>query len=113
MPRPHFTETMPRALLAELDARIRARHYGDYHALSEWLRGEGVQVSKSQLGLYGKRLRAADQRIRVDPDLEAANKRFQVAALEFELARVELIGAIERRRAQLALPESLEALPPT
>lgn len=109
MPKPHFTETMPRVLLAELDAQIRARHYGDYQALSEWLRGEGLQVSRSQVGLYGKHLRAADQRIRVDPDLEAANKRFQIAALEFELARVELTVAIERRRAQLALPESLEA----
>lgn len=49
--------TLPPELRAELDARLVNSGFGGYQGLSEWLAGEGFDIKKSALHVYGSDLK--------------------------------------------------------
>jgi hypothetical protein len=46
--------SLPADLRAEVERRISAKGYGDYHGTAEWLRQQGYEISDDSLWRYGK-----------------------------------------------------------
>ena len=47
---------LPEALRRQLDERLVAQAFGDYDGLSDWLAGEGFEISKSAIHRHGSAL---------------------------------------------------------
>lgn len=56
---------LPAELREELDKRLVARGFGGYVDLSEWLAGQGYQIGKSSLHVYGTDLERRIESIRL------------------------------------------------
>lgn len=51
--------TLPAAVRAQLDRKLKAAAYGDLVAIAAWLKSKGYPIGKSAVGVYSKRLQAA------------------------------------------------------
>jgi Protein of unknown function (DUF3486) len=54
MPQVRAIDLLPAAIKSELDDRLIQSGFGGYVGLSEWLKEQGWEISKSSLGEYGK-----------------------------------------------------------
>jgi Protein of unknown function (DUF3486) len=54
MPQVRAIDLLPAAIKSELDDRLIQSGFGGYVGLSEWLKEQGCEISKSSLGEYGK-----------------------------------------------------------
>ncbi len=64
MPRPRKVDLLPEAVRRELDERLRQSGFSGYKALSEWLAGQGYQISHAAIHDYGKKLKAYGEKMR-------------------------------------------------
>ena len=55
-PRPRIY-MLPSAIRRELDRQIRANHFGNYDAISQWLASAGHVVGRSAISDYGAKLK--------------------------------------------------------
>ena len=51
---------LPPPILTALQEQIRENHYGQYHALSDWLKQQGYTVGKSTIHRYAQHLKEKD-----------------------------------------------------
>jgi len=56
MPAPSKVELLPKEIRAELDRRLIESGFSDYQGLSDWLKEQGIEIGKSAIGNYGKKL---------------------------------------------------------
>lgn len=56
MPAPSKVELLPPGIRAELDKRLIESGFSSYQGLSDWLLEQGIEIGKSALGSYGKKL---------------------------------------------------------
>lgn len=57
--------TLPDEIRGQLNSRLIGSAFGDYNALSAWLREQGYEISKSALQVYGKQLERKIEAIRI------------------------------------------------
>lgn len=57
MPAPSKIDLLPPDTRRELDRRLIANGFGGTVALSEWLAGQGYEISKSTVGVHNQRLK--------------------------------------------------------
>lgn len=80
-----FVHRLSADLRAQLDSLIRARGYGDCHAVAAWLTEQGHPISAAPVGLYAKKLKHLDwpdhglspEKIKAAIDLGVALQQFQ------------------------------------
>ena len=65
MPERSKIRRLPDEIRRELDARLIAKGFGDYTELSEWLAGQGWEISRSAVHRYGADLETRVERIRL------------------------------------------------
>ena len=53
-------DTLPAAVRAQLDRKLKAAAFGDLVTIAAWLESKGHPIKKSAVGAYSKRLQAAD-----------------------------------------------------
>lgn len=68
MPLRSRVQSLPARLRADLDRRLVASGFSNYRAHSEWLAGEGHEISRSSLQAHGARLRELVARYRPTAD---------------------------------------------
>ena len=68
MPLRSRVQSLPTRLRADLDRRLVASGFSNYRAHSEWLAGEGHEISRSSLQAHGARLRELVARYRPTAD---------------------------------------------
>lgn len=96
-------DDLPVEVRRELKARVREASYGAIERNLDWLRENGLEVSRSALGRYVKRLREEDWARGLDSEVMVL-KPAKIAALWDELAtlraREDEIMAILRSQAK-------------
>lgn len=96
-------DDLPVEVRRELKTRVREASYGAIERNLKWLKESGLEVSRSALGRYVKRLREEDGARGLDAEVMVM-KPARVAALWDELARLrareEEILAVLRTQAQ-------------
>jgi len=56
---------LPPDLKAELDRRLISGSFADYTALAEWLRGQGIEISRAAVHRYGQEFEAKCEAIKI------------------------------------------------
>lgn len=57
MPNPSKIQQLPEALLSELNQRLVGSGFGDFVKLSDWLKEQGFEISKSAVGRHSQQIK--------------------------------------------------------
>ena len=64
MPRPSKVDRLPPELRAQLERLLLDKTHGGYHALADWLRAQGYEISHASVHRHDQRLHAVMGRMR-------------------------------------------------
>jgi hypothetical protein len=90
-----FYDYLPPQHQKELNRRLEESGFADYASHREWLKTVGCEISKTQLSIYGKKLRA---RVENERMLELFEKFYgeQLTPEQLLSVRVDRVAAIAK-----------------
>lgn len=102
-PRPAISQ-LPDAVLTELNQRLISGGFSDYSGLSDWLKAQGFQVSRTSVGDYGKDLKAS-----MEKSIMRARERMEIAKALGGMSNEEKAALLEASE-MVAIDQMMDVL---